>query len=357
MIEMKLLVVEDNADELESCIRAVNLYNQSEQPRIRVEPVTDVDRAIRVLNNTFDGALIDLRIGNNLDAGNEIIAKIEENEFCIPVIVLTGTPARATTDHTHIDLVSKGDPGSTYPELLMRFRSLYRTGVTKILGGRGEIQSRLGEVFRKHISNQIEQWEVYAEDNQSNTERALLRHILYHLVPLIDEHSQLSFAEECYLCPSPSQQIRTGTILEDKAKHTRCVVMSPDCDLIVRNGSRNTNRILVVEVVHPKKLFKWYNKTNFTTMSNNRKGQLRNALNNRHSLYYHCLPESHNAPLGFLDFRKLKSLPDRYVDVKSRHTEFVQISPPFVKDIVSRFAAYYARQGQPDVDFGNFLPE
>ncbi|MFQ2549269.1 hypothetical protein ACK305_18520, partial [Aeromonas caviae] len=28
----------------------------------------------------------------------------------------------------------------------------------------------------------------------------------------------------------------------------------------------------------------------------------------------------------------------------------IQISPAFVKDIVSRFSSYYARQGQPDID-------
>jgi hypothetical protein len=29
-----------------------------------------------------------------------------------------------------------------------------------------------------------------------------------------------------------------------------------------------------------------------------------------------------------------------------------QISPAFVKDIVSHFSSYYARQGQPDIDHG-----
>ena len=33
----------------------------------------------------------------------------------------------------------------------------------------------------------------------------------------------------------------------------------------------------------------------------------------------------------------------------------LQISPPFVRDILARLSSYYARQGQPDIDFHNFI--
>ena len=33
----------------------------------------------------------------------------------------------------------------------------------------------------------------------------------------------------------------------------------------------------------------------------------------------------------------------------------IQISPSFVKDIVARFSSYYARQGQPNIDFTKFM--
>ena len=355
MSELKLLVVEDDEEQLRSCVRAVEFYNEDQEPLIHLVPFRDVESALNAVDNTYDGALIDLRFGNDLDAGNEVIRKIEENELCIPVIVLSGTPRRASREHTHIDLITKGDDGSSYPELLRRFQRLHRTGVTKILGGRGEIQTQLGKIFRNQISKQIGSWERHAEIQSDEAERALLRHIVNHLVSLIDEVTEKSFAEEFYLNPSPSRQIRTGTILHDVRRNKRCVVMSPDCDVMVRNGGRKTNRILLVEIVHPTALFDWYDRVGFESMSNNKFGQLRNALTNNHALHYHCLPEAHDLPLGFMDFRKLKSLPDRYIDRQFRDTECVQIAPPFVKDIVSRFSSYYARQGQPEIDFSEFL--
>ena len=33
----------------------------------------------------------------------------------------------------------------------------------------------------------------------------------------------------------------------------------------------------------------------------------------------------------------------------------IPISPPFVKDIVARFSSYYARQGQPNIDFNKLM--
>ena len=33
----------------------------------------------------------------------------------------------------------------------------------------------------------------------------------------------------------------------------------------------------------------------------------------------------------------------------------IQISPPFVKDIVARFSSFYSRQGQPTVDFDELM--
>ena len=355
MNNIKVLVVEDEPSDVELCQRAIRRYNLRNVQQLCVNNVETVTEALAVLDKSFDGAIIDLRIDDDEDAGNEVIREIEKSELCIPIIILTGTPGWAQADLPFVEIKTKGEPGSSYDDLFDRLQNIHNTGITNILGGRGEMESRLGNIFRRQIVPQLAQWELYGRDDPSRTEQALLRHIMYHLVQLIDEEAESSFPEEFYLNPSPSRQIRTGTILEDEKRRRRCVVMSPDCDVIVRNEGRNTNRILVVEVVNPTELFAWYDREGFETLSNNKKGQLLNALKNNHSYYYHCLPESHDMPLGFLNFRRLTSLPDKYIDRKFGAAERIQIAPPFVKDIVSRFASYYARQGQPEIDFRTFL--
>ena len=73
------------------------------------------------------------------------------------------------------------------------------------------------------------------------------------------------------------------------------------------------------------------------------------SLANNNRQYRHWLPPTKFFEGGVVNFRKLKTLHKK--DFKEQFEKpYIQISPPFVKDIVSRFSAYYARQGQPDID-------
>ena len=132
--------------------------------------------------------------------------------------------------------------------------------------------------------------------------------------------------------------------------------MSPDCDLVIRSdGKGNTDRLLLVEIISPGVLFDWFGSEAPSTLGRDRKDRFVRALENNGPRHYHCLPETEFFPLSFLNFRSVSA-----VDVDNICGEFhlpptVQISPPFVKDIVARFSSYYARQGQPDIDFTGLI--
>lgn len=83
--------------------------------------------------------------------------------------------------------------------------------------------------------------------------------------------------------------------------------------------------------------------------------ELKQAYGNNKSAFYHWLPETEFFKGGFLNFRKLVTLENKEFEGKFETPPKVQISPPFVKDIVARFSSYYARQGQPDIDFDKFI--
>ena len=95
--------------------------------------------------------------------------------------------------------------------------------------------------------------------------------------------------------------------------------------------------------------------------SNNNKEKKRrlDALcKNTDAFYYHWLPpvrfKSSDGQIlefegGILNFRKLKTLTKVYFQ-KKFGDPLIQISPSFMKDIISRFSSYYARQGQPNLD-------
>ncbi len=73
----------------------------------------------------------------------------------------------------------------------------------------------------------------------------------------------------------------------------------------------------------------------FTTLSKNR------------FPYFHYLPQTNAFVGGVVNFRHLETFNlEEFGSVFEEPS--VQISPVFTKDIVARFSAYYARQGQPD---------
>jgi hypothetical protein len=71
------------------------------------------------------------------------------------------------------------------------------------------------------------------------------------------------------------------------------------------------------------------------------KGKIKEYVNNG-SYRYHYLPPLDDNNGFLIDFQELKSVK---FDIKP--TRIATISSPFIKDIISRFANYYSRQGQP----------
>lgn len=354
MNEIKLLVVEDEPDHIAQCQRAIRRYNARPNQRLEATIVENIKDAMSTLDKSFDGALIDLRIDGDEDAGNQVIRVIEEKEMCIPVIILTGTPGWVQTDLSYVEIKMKSAPDASYDDILARFKSIYNTGITKILGGRGEIERILGDVFRRQIAPQINQWEPYGAENPKRAENALLRHIMYHLVQIIDQEAESSFPEEFYLYPSANEFLRTGAVIDRPGFDRRCVVISPDCDLVVRDGRRKTDKVVVAEILPPKALFPNYETDRENGLNRDERNKFKRALENNHTLYFHCMPQTEFSGLGFIDFRRLRTVPENRIDAFYNQSRKIQISPPFVKDIVSRFSTYYARQGQPVIDADGF---
>ena len=352
MTGIKLLVVEDDPQDIKTCRNTVERYRHEKKRDVELVECKDLDEALDKLDNTLDGAIVDLRLGDEGDEGNQVIQWIRERYYRLPVAILTGTPSAADQEFPFIGVFKKGESGSGYDDLLDRFWSIQQTGLTRILGGRGAIEVKLAEVFSNNILPQIKKWETYGEADSARTENALLRHTLNHLIQLIDEDLEHYYPEEFYLHPPPSESVRTGSILRAKENEQLFVVLSPDCDLVIRsNGKRNTDRLLLVEIVSPNVVYGWFDIQSLSSLSQNKKDTAKRALENNGPRHYHCLPQTDSFPLAFINFRRVSTVGVDHVGEMLKLPPEAQISPPFVKDIVARFSSYYARQGQPDVDF------
>ena len=344
---MKILLVEDEKSQQEVFKSSVKVFNSKYGLNVEYEIADNALGALQKIDGSYDGAIIDLRLGNDEEAGNEIVRQLGDPFTRIPIIFATGYSIDLVIDHPSIiKTYSRGEEG--YESDLLLLHEIFNTGLTRIMGGRGIIEKTLSEVFLNNLLPQRETWISYGKEDSERTEKALLRYALNHLLQLLEEDEERCFPEEVYLYPPLLTQITTGSIVKEGTNGQQFVVLSPACDLVLRkNGDFKTDRILLVEIereddIVSKALEEIRNKRK-------KRDKLRTVFGNNHTAYYHWLPKTSFFDGGFLNFRKLQTLnKDEFSEKFGKPS--IQISPPFVKDIVARFSSFYARQGQPDVE-------
>lgn len=352
MSDLKILLVEDSEDQQKIFADSVKVFNDKNKDicAVTFEVAKSLSEAMSKIDGSFDGAIVDLKLGDDDEGGNTVVRQFSETLTRVPVIFVTGF-VDLVEDHPSI--IHKRARGSeSYESDLNMLKGICDTGLTRIMGGRGIIEKTLSRVFLENLLPYKDKWVSYGETDSSRVEKALLRHALSHLLQLLDDDGDRCFPEEVYLTPPLTDKIRTGSVVKEKTSDQRFVVMNPACDLVIRdNGECNTDRILIVEIDSQTSLFPGHPATG---LSNSQKKNLEKAYRNNKSAYYHWLPRTDFFEGGFLNFRKLSSLSSEEFDERFEKPA-VQISPSFVKDMVARFSAYYARQGQPDIDFEHFI--
>ncbi|MFL4471544.1 hypothetical protein ACERZ8_17285 [Tateyamaria armeniaca] len=282
-----------------------------------------------------------MKLGAAGGEGNEFLKVLEEKNVRIPVVVFTGTPDAADHQFVHIEVKTKD---TSHDDILDDFRLVHASGLTKIMGGRGLLEELLGRVYKSNILSQKEVWKKYGQSDAEKSEKALMRHVLNHLVHIVDLDEESCVPEEFYIFPPLDKALRTGSVARSKANGDFFAVMDPLCDLTVRdNGSFNARKILLCKIASFDECAAQLPQEKQNAAG--RKSLRTNLAGNKKSSY-HALPTTEFFDGGFLDFEFLSSIPKDQFDAEF-DAPYLQISPAFTKDIVSRFSAYYGRQGQP----------
>ena len=356
MNELKIMFIEDSEEAQESFIGVVDVFNRkNHQHNLKVEYkiATDLVEASNIIDGSYDGAIIDLKLGDDDEAGNRIVKELYETFTRIPIIFVTAY-ADLVNEHPSVITIRRREDGSYHSDLQM-FQQIQDTGLTRIIGSRGIIEQQLREVFLKNLLPQRDTWisygEAYKETDPKRTEKALLRYALNHLYQLLEEDNERYFPEEVYLHPPMSDKITTGSIV--KVGNQSFIVLSPACDLVIReDGEYKTDWILLVEIESENDVV--ISELDGITRKRSKENRLRDVFNNNYKDYHHWLPKTDFFEGGIINFRKLTTFCKGDFD-KDFEKPTIQISPFFVKDIVSRFSFYYARQGQPDIDNKAFI--
>ena len=120
-----------------ACQRTAERYRREKQRQVTIVVSKDLDEALKNVDDTFDGAIVDLRLGNDDEQGNRVIRRIREGQYRIPIAILTGTPSAADQEFSFIGVFKKGELGAGYDDLFDRFARIQETGLTRILGEEG----------------------------------------------------------------------------------------------------------------------------------------------------------------------------------------------------------------------------
>jgi len=353
MSEIYIMVVEDNSGDRQIVRDSAEFYELEFDRKVKIEFCDNVPDAIARINGSFDGAILDMKLQNDEEGGNKILEAIENSTFRVPVIFVTAYPD--LVDNSNLVLRSRPRGEGKYSDDFDAFFDFYHTGITKIMGRRGKIEEALGKVFINCLmpKPQRDTWIGYGQKDPVKTEKALLRFTLNHLMQMLDDDDELSFPEEAYLYPPVQQGFKTGSIVKEKGADSFSVILNPACDLVVRSsGQIKTDRLLLVEIDGHNKVYDHILKKLST--SEEKEEKLRLFFCNRYSPYYHWLPETTFFAGGFLNFRKLSTMSPKEC-LKKFERPKVQVSSHFIKDILSRFSSYYARQGQPDIECSDIV--
>lgn len=355
---IKILVVEDTDDMFE-------LYEDQARElgtnalTISLTRAKTVDEGKqRLLSNEYDGAIVDLNLSQTDPreaSGNDILIEIiEKHRF--PVFVVSGNLGNLKPEirAKSSNFLKFFDRTVSNTDIFNGIIAIFKTGITKILGGRGIIEQQLSDIFWKHLSSEINGSQVY------QTEKVLLRHIVSHLLEYLDlpEEDDGGYHEsEVYIRPPIRDHISSGDIIEMDGKFF--VVLSPACDVAVRKpvGDSpiiNSNRITLAPTIPVERQAFIENKIIKDGDNAGARSNVLSEIIKGKREKYGFLPKYGDIAPAVIDFQNIISISfTEYLTMPRLAT----ISGFFMKDIQSRFAAYVGRQGQPDLDKTRLLDE
>jgi hypothetical protein len=347
MTEIHLLCVEDDDNDIAGCRDSVEVYEREHSVKIHLSIAKDLKEASDKLLQPFDGAIVDLRLRGNAGEGNTVLQRLRDNCFRMPVVILTATPGDLATTYPVVKTFTKGT--AKYSEIFDVFFKIYKIGLTQIIGGRGKIENSLALIFEKNIMPTWEMWVPYAEAGK-DTEKPLLRYVLSHMLESLDADDDICFKEEMYLHPPVSPALRLGSLINEIGKSDFYVVLTPPCDLASRKGkSPKTDRFLIAKIEDNSKIISEAIEKEET--AEKKKDRIKEVIKNNYKGHLHWIPDVAFFGGGFINFRKIDGIDKETLEKRFNLPPQIQIAPHLIKNILARFSSYYARQGQPDLDF------
>jgi len=347
---MKLLIVEDDKPTLQTYSDNIESFNKKSDVKIEYTIKENIVEARNsLLSSDFDGAIIDLKLSSSTTEleGLEIVEEIENSQR-FPIYIVSGSIAQIEKEENAF--LKKRNRDTNFKKILSEIVEIYKTGITNILGRKGEIDTYLNNIFWNHLSNSMESWINDTTRSPEEKEKSLLRYTILHMQEYIDEGVEEYHPSEFYITKPIKKNLFTGDIVE--LNKCRYIILTPSCDIVLRaNGIRSAQFILLCKIKSLDKIVKNYDKlTSETAVKHDDRRRIVGLFQNNNQRY-HFIPKAESIEPGLIDFQDKLTIPNTEVNelLESNKLERIAtISQPFLKDIISRYSNYYSRQGSPD---------
>ena len=98
MNTMKILLVEDAEEQQQAFINAVDTFNKKYNLTVETDIVTDPLIALEKIDNSYSGAILDMKSDNDHEGGNKIVRRLHDLSISVPVIFVTAHLDRVKED-------------------------------------------------------------------------------------------------------------------------------------------------------------------------------------------------------------------------------------------------------------------
>lgn len=367
---MKILLIEDNDSDIQvfkTSAKAWKVENLDITEDVDIESCKTLDEAKSCTNSqaNWDGIALDLKLPQDSD-GEEFLKHLKELYLRVPVVVLSGTPRELDDEYKSTCLKSYVKAGQHEKEILDVLWDCKRSGLMNLIGGKGLFEKHLKTVFDRCIIPRFDDWRVLlqtagSENTEVKASEALTRHILTCLSFMMSNDTDVIQPEECYIPLTNDARAYKypipGMIVSD-ANSANWLVLNPACDLALRPTKKKREDGSVEEIVAPKTqhIFLVAIESVSSVLDGRNFGYKRKCYANNADLNIHWLPNVKSFGGGFANFRIVTAVSCEGFFEKYHLPETpLAIHPEVLKNIQSRFANYYARQGQPDIAYDRFL--